>query len=89
MISDLAMARAINERAEAQEMIGVAEQPEAVRIEYRLDCIIRDLDELCALAKDGKVNEYAAGQILTRAQLIAGFLQARRESGLRMVVNNV
>lgn len=96
MIDSPALRQAMNERAEGNPMyqddplcdlLGVAEQPEEVRTEYRLDCIIRDLDELCGLAKEGKVSEYAAGQILTRAQLIASFLEARRTPKFKVISN--
>jgi hypothetical protein len=36
------------------------------------------LDDYCAQAKEGKFDEYFAGQMLTRTQLIASFLTPRK-----------
>lgn len=54
------------------------------QIEMRLDYIIRELDEMCALASNAETvdliekNKIAVGQVLTRAQLIASFLMERQ-----------
>jgi len=63
-----------------KEMAG---EPAETQVEYRLDCIIRELDEMCGLASNSETidliehNRVAVGQIVTRAQLIASFLMAR------------
>lgn len=54
------------------------------QIERRCDSIIRELDELCAMAANAETvdlverERIAVGQIVTRAQLIAAFLMARK-----------
>lgn len=64
-----------------KEMAG---EPAETQIEYRLDCIIRELDEMCGLASNPETADLiekqriAVGQIVTRAQLIASFLMSRR-----------
>lgn len=50
--------------------------------------IVAALDEYCGLAKEGHVDPYVAGQILTRAQLIASFLIARETPKLTVVSNH-
>jgi len=71
----------------------MAGEPAEVQIEYRLDCIIRELDEMCGLAANPETidlierQRIAIGQILTRAQLIASFLMARQPSQLRVIHN--
>lgn len=79
----------------------MAEQPEPVQIEYRLDCIVREiealppekridaviagLDILVEQALQGKVDRHAVDQIVRRGNLIAGF--ALTPNGLRIVNN--
>lgn len=64
-----------------KEMAG---EPSEVQIEYRIDCIIRELDELCAMANNPETvdlvdnQQVGIGQIISRAQLIASFLMARK-----------
>jgi len=64
-----------------KEMAG---EPAETQVEYRLDCIIRELDEMCGLASNPETvdlierNKIAVGQIVTRAQLIASFLMASK-----------
>ena len=65
------------------------------QIEYRLDCIVRELDEMCALAANPETvdlieqNKVAVGQVLTRAQLIASHLKLREEAPkLRIISQN-
>lgn len=59
------------------------------QIERKCDWIIRELDELCALAVNPETidlvehEKIAIGQIVTRAQLVAAFLMARHP--LRLV----
>lgn len=63
------------------------------QLERKCDWIIRELDELCAMASNSETvdlvekEKVAVGQIVTRAQLIASFLMARKPSGLRIVQN--
>ena len=64
------------------------------QIERKLDSIVRELDEVCALASNAETvdliegQKIAVGQIVTRAQLIAAFLMARQPapSHIRRVV---
>lgn len=64
-----------------QEMAG---QPAETQIEYRIDCVVRELDELCAMASNPETvdliegQRVGVGQIITRAQLIGAFLMARK-----------
>lgn len=61
----------------------MAGEPAEVQIEYRLDCIVRELDEMCGLAANPETvdlieqQRVAIGQIKTRVDLIASFLMAR------------
>lgn len=75
-----------------REMAG---EPAEVQIEYRLDCLIRELDEMCGLAANSETidliekNRIAIGQIKTRVDLIASFLLSRSQKpGLRIICNN-
>jgi hypothetical protein len=72
----------------------MSDQPQETQIEYRLDCIVRELDEMCGLAANAETidlierNRIAVGQIKTRIDLIASFLLARsHKPGLRVVHN--
>ena len=53
----------------------MADEPKETQVEYRLDCILRDLDEMCALAANPETvgiidaNRIAVGQIKTRVDL--------------------
>lgn len=64
--------------------------PEQI-IEERIARLIDDLDELCALATDSKTialvegQRIAVGQIVTRSQLLAAFLMARKQPTLKVV----
>ena len=59
-------------------------EPLETQIEYRLDRIIAELDELCAMAANPETvdivdkQHVGIGQIVSRAQLIASFLLARK-----------
>lgn len=83
VMSELDMARQEIATLEAvrREMAG---EPAETQIEYRLDCIIRELDEMCGLAANPETvdliekNRIAVGQIVTRAQLIASFLMGHK-----------
>ena len=61
----------------------MADEPKETQVEYRLDCLLRELDEMCALAANPETagiidaNRIAIGQIKTRVDLIASFLIAR------------
>ena len=75
-----------------REMAG---EPAETQIEYRLDCIIREIDEMCGLAVNPETvdliekNRIAIGQIKTRIDLIASLLLTRSQKpGLRVVQNN-
>ncbi len=63
------------------------------RMERKFDWIIRELDEICAMANDPETVELVEeqkiglGQIISRSQLIASFLLARKP-GPKVVVNN-
>ncbi|WP_291869713.1 hypothetical protein [Bradyrhizobium sp.] len=62
----------------------MAGQPAEVQIEYRIDCIVRELDELCAMANNAETvdlvdaQRIGIGQVISRAQLIQSFLMARK-----------
>ena len=61
----------------------MADEPVEIQVEYRLDCLLRELDEMCALAANPETvgiidaNRITIGQIKTRVDLIASFLMAR------------
>lgn len=63
------------------------------QIERKLDWIIRELDELCALATNPETvdlverQRIAVGQIVTRAQLVSSFLATRQPGRLKVVSN--
>lgn len=63
------------------------------QIERKCDWLLRELDELCALASNHETSDLiegqkiAVGMMQTRCQLILSFLLARKPSGLRIVQN--
>lgn len=63
------------------------------QIERRVDFILRELDEFCAMAANSETidlierEKIGLGQIITRSQLIASFLMARTAGKLRIVKN--
>jgi len=63
------------------------------QLERRLDWIVRELDEVCAMAANPETVEVVdkqrvgVGQIVSRSQLIASFLLARKP-GPKVVANN-
>ena len=72
----------------------MSEEPEdtaELQIERRVDFVIRELDELCALATNDETvdlveqQKHSIGLILTRAQLVMSFLLMRKPTGLRVV----
>jgi len=71
-----------------KEMAG---EPAEVQIGYRIDCVVRELDELCAMANNPETvdlverQKIGIGQIISRATLIQSFLMARKPSTLRVV----
>lgn len=77
------MARQEIETLEAvrKEMAG---EPAETQIEYRMDCVLRELDEFMALAANPETvgliekQRIMVGQIMSRAQLIASFLMSRK-----------
>jgi hypothetical protein len=64
------------------------------QLERKCDWLIRELDELCALANNPETVDLvegqalAVGQIISRAQIVGGFLNARKPN-LTVVQNNV
>jgi hypothetical protein len=62
----------------------MAGQPAEVQIEYRIDCVVRELDELCAMASNPETVDLVdgqragIGQIIARATLIGSFLMSRK-----------
>lgn len=80
IMSELDLAQQTIE-AVRREMAG---EPAETQVEYRLDCIVRELDEMCGLAVNPETvdlidkNRLAVGQIKTRVDLIASLLMARK-----------
>ncbi len=80
-----------------QEMEAL-DQPEdvsaEVQIERKVDSIIRDLDELCALASNSETVDLveaqvlALGQLHKRAQLVLALIAARQTPRLKLVKND-
>lgn len=62
----------------------MAGQPAETQIEYRIDAIVRELDEFCAMANNPETvdlidsQRIGIGQIISRASLIQSFLMARK-----------
>ena len=84
----------------------MSDQPPDIQLEYRVDamarewldlplknrfdCLIKLMDELMVMAREGELNDQqiAVGQVMSRAQLIASFLLARSQpTGLRVIRN--
>jgi len=73
----------------------LAEPPETAefQIERKVDSIVRELDELCAMAVNPETVDLVdgqrpgIGQIISRAQLIGAFLMARNPSKFRVISN--
>ena len=67
----------------------MADQPEETQVEYRIDCVIRELDELCAMAKQNpsqfEPHMIAIGRAVSRAELLAGFILGRPYPTHRLV----
>lgn len=70
-----------------QEIRAVMSDPalsQEEQMERRLDWIIRELDEICAMAANPETvdvvdkQRVGVGQVVSRAQLIASFLLARK-----------
>ena len=63
------------------------------QIEERVDRIISELDEFCAMASNAETADLidaermAFGQMQTRVQLILSFLIARHSNKLRIISN--
>lgn len=61
------------------------------QIERKIDGIVRELDELCAMAANPETvdlidhERVGIGQIVSRSQLIASFLMARNPSKFRVI----
>jgi hypothetical protein len=73
----------------AMEHVPSAEE----RVEMKIDALVREMDELCALAANAETvdlieaQRIGIGRIATRSQLILSLLLARKPSGLRIVKN--
>jgi hypothetical protein len=74
-----------------KEMAG---EPAETQVEYRMDCVLRELDEFMAMAANPETvdlvakNKRLMGMIITRSQLIGSFLLCRETiPGLRVVQN--
>jgi hypothetical protein len=67
----------------------MADQPAPVQLEYRLDRLVAELDELCALANQNpsqfEPHMIAVGQTVSRAQILAGFILGRPYPTHRLV----
>lgn len=61
-----------------------------IQIERKCDSLIRELDEICALAVNSETYDlierqrFAIGQMLIRIELVAGFINSRK---LKVVSN--
>jgi hypothetical protein len=67
----------------------MSDQPQETQVEYKLDCLIRELDELCAKAKlepaQFEPHMIAVGQVVSRAQILASFILGRPYPTHRLV----
>lgn len=67
----------------------MSDQPAPVQLEYRLDALVRELDELCAMAKENpslfEQHMIVVGQTVSRAELLAGFILGRPYPTHRLV----
>jgi hypothetical protein len=67
----------------------MSDQPAPVQLEYRLSCLIREIDEFCAMAKnrphDFDPHMIQVGQVVSRAELFAGFILGRSYPTHRLV----
>lgn len=74
----------LNEVSEA-----MADQPAPIQLEYRLDRLVADLDELCAMANQNAAqfepHMIAVGQAVSRAQILASFILGRPYPTHRLV----
>lgn len=77
----------VRQAIEGPEPILSAEE----QIERKVDWIVRELDELCAMANNPETidlverQKIAFGQMMIRVQLIMGFLLARKQMPFRIV----
>ena len=82
------LADEINQRAMTNEGDSASEQ-----IEARVDWLVRQLDELCAMVSNPETQDLIAGQtigigqIAFRAQLILSFLDAHKTPKLKVISN--
>lgn len=67
----------------------MSDQPPEVQLEYRLDRLVSELDELCALAKQSpsqfEPHMITVGRVVSRAELMAGFILGRPYPTHRLV----
>lgn len=72
-------------------MTDMSDQSLSVQVEYRLDRMLCELDDLmaCAATDEGcealEANKIGLGQILTRAQLIVSFMTSREPPQLKVI----
>lgn len=65
----------------------------AEQLERRLDFLIRELDEFCAMAREPDTADLIAGEAIgigqarTRCELILSFLDTRKPNQLRIIRN--
>ena len=63
------------------------------QIEARVDWLVRQLDELCSMARNEETQDLIAGQVIGigqlafRAQLILSFLEAHKAPKLKVISN--
>lgn len=69
----------------------MAGEPAEVQVEYRMDCVLRELDEIMAMAANPETvdlidrHKILMGQIMSRSQLIAAFLLARETPKFKVI----
>lgn len=67
----------------------MSDQPQETQVEYRIDSVIRELDELCALARQNPAqfepHMIAIGRAVSRAELLAGFILGRSYPTHRLI----
>jgi hypothetical protein len=67
----------------------MSDQPFDTQLEYRIDAVIRELDELVVLAKDNPAQfeplMIAVGQMVSRAELVAGAILGRPYPNMRVI----
>jgi hypothetical protein len=73
--------------------VSVSDQSLDTQMEYRIDRIIAEINELCVLASNQETahlieaQKIGIGLIMSRAELVLKILMARKPTGLRIVQN--